>query len=239
VTISEALAQVWIEAGVPVGKIQVLHDGVAGEDYETVEERAFARNRLGLPEDGNLVVYAGSLYPDREVESVFKLARAYPNAHFLVIGGPKERRLELEREQMSLNLDNVTFKGRVPHQNVREYLFAADVILMLWGVSVPTIKICSPLKVFESMAAGRVIVGHGFPTIREVLTDGQEALLATPGDYQDLERKLGLALGMSYPNSMAERARTLALEKYTWDRRARMLMDSQTVKKIETINISS
>ena len=239
VTISEALAQVWIEAGVPVGKIQVLHDGVAGEDYETVEERAFARNRLGLPEDGHLVVYAGSLYPDREVESVFKLARAYPSAHFLVIGGPKERRLELEREQMSLDLDNVTFKGRVPHQNVREYLFAADVILMLWGVSVPTIKICSPLKVFESMAAGRVIVGHGFPTIREVLTDGQEALLATPGDYQDLERKLGLALGMSYPNSMAERARTLALEKYTWDRRARMLMDSQTVKKIETINISS
>ena len=99
--------------------------------------------------------------------------------------------------------------------------------------------ICSPLKVFESMAAGRVIVGHGFPTIREVLTDGQEALLATPDDYQDLERKLGLALSMSYPNSLAERARTLALEKYTWDRRARMLMDAQTMKKIETINISS
>ena len=122
--------------------------------------------------------------------------------------------------------------GRIPHRNVRDYLYAADVILMLWGVSVPTIQICSPLKVFESMAAGRIIVGYGFPTIREVLTDGQDALLAVPGDYQDLERKLGLALEMPYPNSMAERARQLALEQYTWKQRAKMLMDSPTMEKI-------
>jgi len=237
VTISEALARVWTEAGVPAEKIQVLHDGVAGEDYGEVEDQVSARARLGLHKDRRLIVYAGSLYPDREVESILKLARVYPRAHFLAIGGPEERRVELERERVRLNLNNVTFAGRVPHRNVREYLFAADVILMLWGISVPTIQICSPLKVFESMAAGRIIVGHGFPTIREVLTDGQNALLVNPGDYRDLERKVGLALNMSYPNSIAESARTLALEKYTWKRRAQMLMDPQTTNEIETLGI--
>ena len=233
VTISKALGVVWAQVdGLPSEKIQVLHDGVSGDDYADIHDKSLVRGRLGLPEDGQLIVYAGSLYPDREVESILALARVYPQAHFLVIGGPEERRIELDRERVRMGLDNTIFMGRIPHRNVRDYLYAADVILMLWGVSVPTIQICSPLKVFESMAAGRIIVGYGFPTIREVLTDGEDALLAVPGDYQDLERKLGLALEMPYPNSMAERARQLVLEKYTWKQRAKMLMDSPTMEKI-------
>jgi glycosyltransferase involved in cell wall biosynthesis len=224
VTISSALARIWIDAGIPEEKVQVLHDGVSAEDFRETEDRLVARARLGLARDGQLVVYAGSLYPDREVESLLELARAYPRARFMAIGGPEERRVDLERERARLALDNVVFTGRVPHQDVRQYLLAADVLLMLWSASVPTIGVCSPLKVFEYMAAERIIVGYGFPTIREVLTDGRTALLATPGDYADLERKVGEALDMSYPSSMAERARSLALEQYTWGRRAEMLL---------------
>ena len=228
VTISQALERVWVNAGVPQEKVQVLHDGVSGEDFHETEDRLVARAQLGLSADRKLVVYAGSLYPDREVESLLKLASTYPSADFLAIGGPEERREVLERERARLGLDNVVFGGRVPHQEVRRYLWAADVLLMLWGVSVPTIRVCSPLKVFEYMAAGRIIVGYGFPTIREVLTDGLDALLATPGDYADLERRVGEALDMSYPSPMAASARSLVLEKYTWKRRAEMLMKAST-----------
>ena len=42
----------------------------------------------------------------------------------------------------------------------------------------------SPLKLFEYMAAGRAIVASDLPAIREVLRDGENALLVTPGDAE-------------------------------------------------------
>ncbi len=40
----------------------------------------------------------------------------------------------------------------------------------------------SPLKIFEYMAAGRPIVASDLPVLREILEDGRNALLVSPGD---------------------------------------------------------
>ena len=123
-----------------------------------------------------------------------------------------------------LGLSNIVFTGHVRHQDVKQYLFAADVLLMIWSRQVPTINYCSPLKMFEYMAAERIIVGHAFPTILEVLKDGEDAYLADPDSFDDLRKKMALALNEEYPNSMAKRARELAMKKYTWQARARAIL---------------
>jgi glycosyltransferase involved in cell wall biosynthesis len=74
------------------------------------------------------------------------------------------------------------------------------------------------------MASGRVIVGHAFPTITEVLLDGQTALLASPDDERELKEKLARALSMGYPNVMAEKARQIALAEYSWKNRAAKIL---------------
>ncbi|MGH7830984.1 MAG: glycosyltransferase [Candidatus Binatia bacterium] len=225
IAISEALAAVWRDRGVPPEKMLVLHDGVSAGHYASGKTREEARLELGLRPEEKIVVYAGSLYEDREIDSLFKLAAAFGDSSFVVVGGPGSRKGLYESRARSHGLENLTFVGRVPHRQVKEYLFAADVLLMLWSWQVPTIRICSPLKVFEYMAAGRIIVGYGFPTIREVLTDGETAWLASPGSYADLEKKLAHGLSCTYPSLMGEKARALALGEYTWERRARRILE--------------
>ena len=75
------------------------------------------------------------------------------------------------------------------------------------------------------MAAGRIIVGHGYPTIKEVLIDGETALLAPPGDFTKLKEKLQSALDDHSCEKLAVQARESAFSKYSWDLRAKYILD--------------
>ena len=76
------------------------------------------------------------------------------------------------------------------------------------------------------MAANRIIVGHGFPTIKEVLIDGKTAYLANPESFDELSGKLEKALNDKYPSKIADNARKLVLKHFTWKRRASAILQS-------------
>lgn len=228
VAISHALADILIKRGVPRQKILVLHDGVAADDFSEVKSQAQARAELGITTNKNIVMYVGSLYEDRGIGNILRLARSFPQCEFFVVGGPEQRKFFWESKVKKEGLSNLTFIGRVPHSRVKTYLFAADVLLMLWSKTVPTINICSPLKVFEYMASGRIIVGHGFPTIKEIIKDGEVALLTDPESYDELESTLGYALTLGYPNEMATKARNLVLSNYSWEKRTKSIIEAIT-----------
>ena len=225
VAISENLARAWIAKGVPADRVLALHDGVDPEGFSVEEDVEPLRARLGLPSRRKIVVYSGSLYADRGIDRMLALAGTFSDVTFVAVGGPGDRVELYRRQARSEGLDNVVFVGHVPHCRVKDYLAAADVLLMTWSRQVRTIDYCSPMKVFEYMAAGRVIVGDGFPTIREVLTDGEDAFLVDPDSFPDLVEAMGKALSLGYPNQMADRARRLVLEKYTWKERARRILE--------------
>lgn len=226
ITISSALADIWKKRGVPEKKILVLHDGFNKKYFENQKTRAEARSNLGLPIEQKIVVYTGSLYPNREIENILILAHRFPEILFLIIGGPEKYVKHYKDTAQNQHIENVTFKGRVPPQSVPEYLFSADVLLMIWSRKVPTIHYCSPLKMFEYMASGRIIVGHGFPPIKEVLTDRYTAYLADPDSFQELCEKLNQALNKVNTSEMANRARKLVFDNYSWKKRAQTILHS-------------
>lgn len=228
VVISHKLHDIWVERGIPPEKILVLHDAVDAKEYETVISRKEARLALGVnyKYKEKIVVYVGSLYEDRGIENILKLAATFSKVSFMVVGGPEDQKEFYQLKTDKLGLTNINFVGRVPHHKVKYYLFSADVLLMLYSRNVPTINVCSPLKMFESMAAERIIVGYGFPTIREILKDGETALLANPDSYHDLERKLQHSLSLDYPNDIAKNARSTVLNEHSWDGRARSIIEA-------------
>ena len=75
------------------------------------------------------------------------------------------------------------------------------------------------------MAAGRIILAHAFPTIKEVLTDNQDAILCEPNNYKSLKTKLKMALKASKNNELGIEARKKALNNYSWDKRVSKLFD--------------
>ena len=225
VPISEALASVWRTRGIPDRQILTLHDGFDANLFSTPMTQMQARAKLGLPPEGPLIVYTGSLYKDRGIPSILHLASQMRQCKFLVVGGPDDARRHYQSEAIAGGLQNIFFTGRVAHTQIPTYLAAADVLLMIWSAEVPTINYCSPMKVFEYMAAGRIIVGHGFPTIREVLEDGATAYLADPQSIDDLQSKLELAIADGYPSPMAERARQQAFGRFSWFSRAGAVLE--------------
>jgi glycosyltransferase involved in cell wall biosynthesis len=224
ITISLALADYWSIHYVPAEKIVALHDAVCHEEFETVLDCLEARRILNLPLNRKIVVYAGRLYENRGIDHIIRLAEIFADVTFIVLGGPANQKEKYASIAKSKLIGNIVFVGQIAHGEVKKYLFAADVLLMLWSWDVPTIYICSPLKVFEYMAAERIIVGQAFPTITEVLEDGKNALLADPDSFDELRDKMKIALSTDYPNVMSKNARETVLRLYTWQKRVQEIL---------------
>jgi glycosyltransferase involved in cell wall biosynthesis len=84
----------------------------------------------------------------------------------------------------------------------------------------------SPLKLFEYMAAERPIVTADLPVLREVVRDGETALLCPPGDVPAFAAGLRrLAADADLRASLGAAGRDLLQEKYTWEARAKRVLD--------------
>ena len=79
----------------------------------------------------------------------------------------------------------------------------------------------SPLKLFEYMAAGKPILASDIPALREVLRDGETALLLPPGDAQAWAAAARRLLAdPPAATALGARAQADFLATYTWEARA-------------------
>ena len=82
----------------------------------------------------------------------------------------------------------------------------------------------SPLKLFDYMAAGVPIVASDLPSLREVLRDGENALLANAGDADAFAAAVRRLLAdRSLADRLGRQAR-IDVQQYSWDARARTLL---------------
>ena len=226
IPISENLANFWIKSGLVGNKMLPLHDGFSLKLFNKEIGITEARKQLDFPEDKKIAIYLGSLYEDRETDTILKLAQYFKDILFKIIGGPMDAVQIFEKKCNSQSIKNIEFQGMIDHSEIARYLYSADILLALWSSKVPTINYCSPLKLFEYMASGRIIVAHAFPTIKEVLAHGENAILVEPESFDDLVKKFGEAVDIEYPSVMAENARKLAFDKYSWNRRAKTILEN-------------
>ena len=170
--------------------------------------------------------YAGHLYPWKGVELIVEAVTALQDTRALIVGG-HDGEGDLQRlRDFAASVDcasRVTFTGALPPTAVASKLQDADALVLPNPASAISTSFTSPLKLFEYMAAGKPIIASDLPSIREVLRDGENALLVASGDPTALTaavRRLkdDPALGAR----LAARARADVLD-YTWDRRAERL----------------
>lgn len=223
VTISHALKEYWVNQGIPSEKITAVHDGVDLEMFGKKKPKELAREELSLPADKVIATYSGRLYANRKIDNILILASKFKEILFIVVGGPDETAQLFTKEASKRQFNNILFTGQVKQSEVPNYLSASDILLALWSSEVPTINYCSPLKLFEYMAANRVILAHGFPTIKEVLIDKVDALLVKPDDTNDLINKLDEALNLSKPEVLVDNAYEKAVNEYTWSKRVEQI----------------
>jgi len=224
-SISEALSEYWKQKGVPSEKLFAWHDGFESSLFENHIDKNAAKSKLNLSIDKTIVTYTGGLYPNRDIENIVYLAKEFPDVDFLVIGGPEKNRLHFKQLSHEKKVSNINFMGFVEHNLIPQYLYASDILLALWSSKVPTINYCSPLKIFEYMAAGRTIVAHDFPTIREVLENEKDSILCEPDNFDSLKSALSKALLDQNASNYGKTARDKAFKLYSWDNRVTKLLE--------------
>jgi glycosyltransferase involved in cell wall biosynthesis len=200
----------------------IAPDGVDIERYASLPEPEPARRSLGLPAAAT-VLCTGHLYEGRGAELFLALAEKFPRASFVWVGG---RPADVETwKQRAGSLANVIFTGFMPNERIPLYQSAADVLLMPYQRTVATssggntAQICSPMKMFEYMAAGRAILTSDLPVLREVL-DETMAVFCSPEDAGAWESALGGLLDdKKRRQALGQRARA-AVQGYSWVERA-------------------
>lgn len=156
------------------------------------------------------------------------VADRLPHARLLLVGdGPElETTLSILR---SAGLEaRATVTGEVSPGEVPGYLKACDLLLSPHVPLPDGVEFFgSPTKLFEYMAAGKAIIASRLGQIADVLEHGVTGWLVEPGDMAGLaEAMAALAHAPALRDELGERARRQAVERHSWARNARTVIDA-------------
>lgn len=177
--VTDVLADYVRAAGVPEARICVIPNGSNPEQLAKVPDAAAAKQRLGL--EGRLVLgFTGFVRQWNRLDRVLELIAREGEAldlHLLLVGdGPARITLEAMARDLGV-ADRLTLTGVVAPEAIAAHVAAFDIALIP-GVT----SYASPLKLFEYMALARPVVAPDTRNIREILVDGETALLFDSND---------------------------------------------------------
>lgn len=234
VVVSESLRRAYLDqfnSLLDEPDILAVHDGIDLERFDNMPSQMDARITLGLPRERFIAGYVGHLYSGRGIEQILELAKQLPEMHFLFVGGdPLD--IENRRSQaVELKLDNVNFAGFVANSELPTYYAACDALLMPYQreVSVSgggnTASYMSPMKMFEYMASGRMIIASDMPVLREVL-DETNAALCDPDDIPAWRSALQRGkTDLAWNEGLASNALS-HVKNFTWKRRVNHILEN-------------
>lgn len=165
----------------------VSPNAVREELFANMPDRESARASLCLPADRLTVTYVGSMGCDRGVDLMLEAARrvggrTQQRVLWLFVGGEASQIEDWRRvaRDHRLEPDTYFFAGFRPQSELPLWYAASDILCAPYGTRVSTRDVMSPMKLFEYLAAGRVIVAPDIPAVCDVVGHGDEAYLVEP-----------------------------------------------------------
>jgi len=196
--------------GIARDKIVLVPNGVDVENIQPAspEQRAWARQELGLPPDRPVLIFIGSGYgPNTEAAAflVEELAPRLPNCAIVIAGGVKD---SYQASNAARSPENVTWLGTIAPEQRLSFYHAADVALnpMFSGSG-------TNLKMLDYFAAELPVVSTAA---------GARGLELAPNDCivcpaeQFVARIEELLSHPAACDQLGANARKLAVERYAW-----------------------
>jgi glycosyltransferase involved in cell wall biosynthesis len=161
-------------------------EGLTGTAVEVcfvgAEERLFTAGWSPPPDFE--VLFIGKLIPLQGVDVVLEAARRLPELRFRLVGSGQLEPLLRDRP------DNVEHRPWIPYEELPGAIQRAGCALGIFGTS-PKAGRVIPNKAFQALACAAPLVTADTPAARELLVDGESALLVPPGDAAALAGAIG------------------------------------------------
>lgn len=215
--VTRVLADMLVERGAVRERVHVIGNGAVAERYGSAAQRRAPEVRASwaLPQQAFALGFVGYLRPWHRLDLALE-AMAQPGLERIVLvvmgRGPAAQAL-LEQARARGLLARLRVLGEIAPADLPAHLLATD------GALIPAINAySSPLKLFDSLAAGVVTLAPDQPNLRETIDDGRTGLLFRPGDAQHLAERLRAVVG---DRALAQRIgaagrQALLAQRWTW-----------------------
>ena len=197
-------------------KILILHDAVDTRNFNYKKRK----NKI------KSVTYVGSFHKGKGVELILKLAEKFKKLKFNIYGDPLKNTYEITR--------NVKIHGYINYNKVPDVLVNSNLLLLpsadiQYGrsTSVNITNYNSPLKMFDYLAAGKIIVSSKRDGICEILKHNYNSIIVDRYNLKDWEKSINEILSNKYNLTKLRSNSITTAKKFTWDKRVDIILNSQ------------
>jgi len=204
-------------------EILIAPNGVVLEPYQQLENVAELKLQLGLSNKFT-AVYTGHLYQGRGMNLLVDLAKRLPDVSFLWVGG-REKDVDYWRNKIySQQIKNIKLTGFVNNSKIPAYQSIGDVLLMPYENSIAgssggnSVDFCSPMKMFEYMAAGKPIISSELPILHEVLNE-KNAIFCKFDDVEEWVAAIKMLQKNPKTGQELGNQAKIDVRRFTWEER--------------------
>jgi 1,2-diacylglycerol-3-alpha-glucose alpha-1,2-galactosyltransferase len=158
------------ELHVPREKIELFYNTVDMKSYAfNKKDKEAARRKLEIDPDAFVVLGVGQVQPRKRLDIFIEMAKAMPGVHFIWVGGIPFKQLGADYAKMQRLMNrasgNLKITGVIPHEEVLDYLAAADVFCL------PAEQENHPMCVLEAAGANLPIIVRDIPEYDDTFKD--------------------------------------------------------------------
>ncbi len=189
-------------------KFLILHDAVDIKNFR------YKKNSNKIKS----VTYVGSFHEGKGVKLILELAKKFKKLKFNIYGEPLTNIYDISK--------NVNIHGYINYNKVPYVLANSDILLLpsadvqhVGSRSVNVTNYNSPLKMFDYLAAGKIILSSKRDGICEILKHNNNSIIANKYDLKTWIKAMNNILNNKYNLPKLRRNSIITAKKYTWDKR--------------------
>ena len=218
VIVSAALKSYVQAEGIASHRISCLPNGVDTGRFHPLTSPV-DKARYGL-ERSAVIGFVGSLKPWHGMDFLFDamalLQQRGVDYRLLIVGDGPGFEHAKKRSEADILKGTVVLTGKVPHHEIPAHLALMNLTVAPYDAAEDFYF--SPLKVMESLAAGRPVVAPSLGQLKDLIENGVTGLLYEPGDLISFVDCLEtLLLDPSRLAALGENARRYAVANLSWE----------------------
>ncbi len=195
-------------------KVITIYNGIDLTNFINInahQERLKVRKELGIPIEANLLTTVAVLRPLKGIQFMIQalpaILAATPNVYYLIAGSGSHHDALVEEVDRAGVKERVVFAGL--RNDIPRLLAASDIFVL------PTLTDALPTVLAEAMAARLPIVACAVGGVPEMVIDGRNGRLVSPGSAGELSSAcIALLSAPEMRNQMGEKGWQIVNEKF-------------------------